>query len=361
MIYDTKNIRNIALIGHGSSGKTTLNEAILFTGHNIPTMGRVDNGKSVSDYNDQEITKKISIHSSISYIEWNEILINIIDTPGAPDFVGEVIAAIRAADCAVFVINAGTGVEIETIKSWRKCDLPKLVFINKMHKDNADFKKCMTSLKENFKDKTFVPLTIPIGTGTNFKGIVDLIDREARYFEDEGKKIRREKAPDDIAGLDDYFTQMLETAVETDEELMNKYFDGKEISHDEIIKGLKDAIISGTIVPVICGDSLSNSGTSVLLDSIVNYMPSPVDIGSIPIKDKSDKEIMLEPDSNKPIALFIFKTSIDQFAGKISYFRIRRGQIKNDIELYNSNKNQKQKCGKLFKIIGKNLKDVDSL
>ena len=361
MTYNTKDIRNIVLIGHGYSGKTSLNEAILFTGHSTPVLGKVDSGKSVSDYTEQEIAKKMSIKLSLSYTEWNNTLINIIDTPGAADFVGEVVAANRASDCAVFVLNGEAGVEIETIKNWRRCDLPKLVFINKMNKENSDYEKCLASLKENFKDKNFVPLTIPIGSGKDFKGIVDLIDKEARYFEDEGKKIRKEKAPDNITGLDQHFTEMLETAVESDEELMNKYFDGQKISHDEIIKGLKLSILSGTIVPVICGDSMSNSGTAILLDSIVNYMPSPSDVGPIKAQDNSGKDIEIQPDSSKPASIFIFKTTIDQFAGKISYFRVRSGQIKNDIELFNTKKNQKQKCGKLYKVFGKNLKDVNSL
>ncbi len=361
MTYNTKDIRNVVLIGHGYSGKTSLTEAILFTGQSIPVLGKVENGKTVSDYNEQEISRKISIKLSLSYTQWNNTLINIIDTPGSGDFVGEVIAATKASDCALFVLNGEAGVEIETIKNWRKCELPKIVFINKMNKENANFEKCLTSLKENFKDKTFIPLTIPIGSGKNFKGVVYLIDKEARYFEEEGKKIRKEKAPADITGLDEYFTKMLETAVETDENLMNKYFEGKEISHDEIVVGLKKAILNGSIVPVLCGDALSNSGTASLLDCIVDYMPSPLDKGAIKAFDRSNKELMVEPQIDKPAVVFIFKTSIDQFAGKISYIRILRGQLKNDIELLNIKKDQKQKCGKLFKVFGKNLNDATLL
>ena len=310
MAFETKNIRNITLIGHGSSGKTSLNEAILFTGHTIPNMGNVQSGNTVSDFSEMEIAKKISLRASISYTEWNNTLINIVDTPGSPDFVGEVIIALKAADCSVFVLNGEAGVEIETIKNWRKCDLPKLVFINKMHKDNADFDKCLASLQENFKEKTFVPLSIPIGKGKEFIGIVDLIDNEAKYFEENGKKTRIEKAPDSIKGLKEYHTKMVETAVETDEALMNKYFDGKEITHDEIIKGLKNAIINGTIVPVICGDALSNAGTIPLLDCIVNYMPSPADVLPVEAFDKNGNIILIEPNKEKPVALFIFKTTI---------------------------------------------------
>lgn len=361
MTYNTKDIRNVALIGHGYSGKTSLTEAILFTGQSIPVMGRVEQGKTVSDYHEQEISRKISIKLSISYTQWNNTLINIIDAPGSGDFVGEVIAATKASDCALFVLNGEAGVEIETIKNWRKCELPKMVFINKMNKENANFEKCLSSLKENFKDKTFIPLTIPIGSGKDFKGVVYLIDKEARYFEEEGKKIRKEKAPAGITGLDEYFTKMLETAVETDETLMNKYFEGKEINHNEIVVGLKKSILNGSIVPVLCGDALSNSGTASLLDCIVDYMPTPLDTGAIKAFDRSNKEVMVEPQSDKPAVVFIFKTSIDQFAGKISYFRILRGQLKNDMELLNIKKDHKQKCGKLFKVFGKNLNDFPLL
>lgn len=361
MGYNSNNIRNIALIGHTSCGKTTLNEAILFTSNVIPAMGKVDEGKTVSDYLDQEIDKKMSIQSALSYVEWKDSLINIIDTPGAADFVGEVVAANGAVDSAVFVINGEGGVEIETLKNWRKCNLPKLVFINKMHKDNADYEKCLAGLKENFKDKTFVPLTIPIGKGKEFSGIVDLIDKEARYFEDNGKKIRKEKAPDGIEGLDEHYQEMIETAVETDEELMNKYFDGQEISHEETVKGLKDAILSGTIVPVLCGDALENSGISLLLDAIVDYMPSPDAGGAAKATDDGGNEVEVPVDSSKDLAAFVFKTKIDQFAGKISFFKICSGTVKNDVEFVNATTGKKQKGGKLYRVIGKDLKDVSEL
>lgn len=361
MAFDTKNIRNIALFGHGYSGKTTLNEAALYTAGMIADMGRVDEGKSVSDWTEQEIAKKISIHSSISHLEWNKTLINIIDNPGSPDFAGDVSASMRATDSAVFVINAEAGVEIETLKIWRKCELPKLVFINKMDKENADYEKCLANLKENFKDVTFVPLSIPIGSGKEFKGIVDLIDKEARYSENNGKSIRKEKAPDSIVGLEAHFKEMVEVAVETDDKLMNKYFEGAELTHEEIITGLKKAIVTGKIVPVLAGDSIINSGTMALLDCIVNYMPSPEDVDSlVGINDKSE-EVVVEHKSEQPVALFVFKTTIDQFSGKISYFRVRRGKVTHDIELFNPNHNTKEKCGKLYKVVGKTLKDVEFL
>ncbi len=361
MNYDTKNIRNVAIVGHGYSGKTTLNEAMLFTAHVIPEMGRVDKGKSVSDYTDQEIEKKFSIHSSISHLEWNNTMINIIDTPGSPDFTGKVIAALNACDSAIFVLNAEAGVEIETVKIWRKCNLPRLVFINKMDKENADYERCLANLKENFKNVTFVPLSIPIGKGKEFKGIVDLIDREARYAENNGRTIRKERAPANITGLEEHFKEMVEVAVETEEELMNKYFEGVELTHEEIVRGLKKAIVTGKIVPVLAGDSIINSGTIALLDCIVNYMPSPADVDVLVGKDQNGNEVIVEHDSNQPLALFVFKTTIDQFSGKISYFRVRRGIVSHDTDLFNPSRNTKEKCGKLYKVIGKNLKEVNTL
>jgi len=361
MAFDTKNIRNIALFGHGNSGKTTLNEAALYTANMITDMGRVDDGKTVSDWTEQEIAKKISINSSISYLEWNKTLINIIDNPGSPDFVGEVSASMRITDSAIFVVNAEAGVEIETLKIWRKCDLPKLVFINKMDKENADYEKCLANLKENFKDVTFVPLSIPIGRGKDFKGIVDLVEKEARYPENNGKTVRKEKVPDSVVGLEDYFKEMVEVAVETDDALMHKYFEGEELTNEEIITGLKKAIVTGKIVPVLVGNSIINSGTVALLDCVVNYMPSPEDSDSLVGINDKDEEVVVENKSDQPIALFVFKTTIDQFSGKISYFRVKRGKVTRDIELLNSNYNIKEKCGKLYKVVGKALKEVEFL
>ncbi len=360
MKYDTKNIRNVALYGHSNSGKTTLNEAMLFTAGSIPEKGKIETGNTVSDYMDLEISKKISIHSSISFLEWNNSLVNIIDTPGSADFVGDVVASMAPANSGLFVVNAESGVEIETIKIWRKCNLPKLVFINKMDKDNANFEKCLTHLKESFKGVTFVPLNIPIGEGKDFKGVVDLIDREARYFEENGKKIRKEKAPDNITGLDVHYKEMLETAVESDENLMNKYFNDEALTHDEVVMGLKKSIITGTIVPVMCGNASNNSGIIALLDAITNYMPSPADRNPSLPEGEQDPNSIIEDASNAP-AVFIFKTTIDQFAGKISYFVVKRGHVTSDMELLNVDKNIKEKCGKLFKPFGKNLKDVDNL
>lgn len=364
MKYETNKIRNVVIIGHGNSGKTTLTEAMLFTGGSIPVMGKVDNGKTVSDYLDMEIAKKISIRASLSYTNWRDCLINIIDTPGVSDFVGEVVAGMTVSDSAIFVINGENGVEIETIKNWRKCNLPKIVFINKMKKENADFYKCLSSLEENFKDKNFVPVTIPIGKGKDFKGVINLIDKEEIYFEGDGKTIKKEKVKENkenIENFEKYWTKMVEISVETDDELMQKYFDGKELTHDELIKGFKKAIAQGNIIPILCGDAESNFGINCLLDSIVDYMPSPLEAPSVMGVKSDGKEEIIEPDSNKPAVLYVFKTTIDQFTGKISYFRVRRGMIKNDVELFNMRTQSKEKCGKLFKVLGKNLIDVDCL
>jgi elongation factor G len=361
MGFDSKDIRNIALFGHGYSGKTTVNEAMLFDAKMIPEMGRIQDGKTVSDYAEQEIARKMSIHSSVSHLEWNKTLVNIIDCPGSSDFIGEVVSAMNAANSGVFIINAENGLEIETVKIWRKCRLPRMVFINKMDKEKADYERCLGNLKENFKDITFVPLTIPIGNGKDFKGIVDLVDREARYFEDGGRKIRTEKVPDHYTGFDEHEKEMIETAVESDEELMAKYFDGKELTHEEILFGLKKSIVNGTIVPVLCGEAFTNSGTAELLDCIVNYMPSPVDVMPRIAQDEDMNEVVVEKDITKPAILFVFKTAIDQFSGKLSYFKVLRGQAKSDTEYILSNRNLKERCGKVFKIIGKTLKDVDFL
>lgn len=361
MSYRTKNIRNISLVGHGQTGKTTLMDAMLFTSHIIPEMGSIEKGTTVGDYREQEIEKKISIHSSVSHLIWEDHEFNIIDTPGISDFSGDVFAALRASDSAVFLVSADAGVEIETIKIWRKCELPRMVFINKMDKENADYEKTLQDLKDTFKDTTFVPLSIPVGHGSDFTGIVDLIDGEARYFEEKGKKIRKEKAPEHMEGLDVHLKEMLEVAVETDETLMEKYFNGEELTHDEKVHGLKKAIVQGKIVPVICGDALINAGTLILLNGIMDYMPSPADVDPIIGKDNQDEDVIVEPNADQDLAFFVFKTSVDQFSGKISYFRVRRGTVVHDAELYNPRSDGKVKCTKLYKILGKKLIETDDL
>ncbi len=354
-------IRNVGLFGHQSVGKTSLNEAMLFSAGAIPLMGKVDEGKSVSDFSEIEITKKISIHNSLSYIEWNDHTINIIDTPGSAEFTGEVASALKAVDSAIFVVDAEYGVQIETIKIWHKTEIPKMVFINKMDRDNADYERCLSNLRQNFPEITFVPISIPIGKGKNFKGIVDLIDREARYFEEGGKKTRREKAPDSIEGLDEHFKEMIETAVESDEKLMDKYFNGAALTHEEIVEGFKNSIISGTIIPVFCGEALMNSGIIDLLDSIVSYMPPPTSVEPVVGKDKNNKELKIECDPTGNTTIFVFKTIMDQYVGKISYFRVRRGSVKADQELMDSTEGIKEKTGKIYKVIGKNVKEVPEL
>ncbi len=361
MTEDSSKIRNVGLFGHQSVGKTSLNEAMLFMGKAINEMGKVDDGKTISDFSDIEISRKMSIHNSLSYLEWNDHLINIVDSPGSGDFIGEVVSAFKAVDSAIFVVDAEYGVQIETIKLWRKCEIPKMVFINKMDKENADYENCLANLRQNFKDITFVPISIPIGKGKTFKGIVDLIDREARYFEDGGKKIRREKAPDNIEGLDEHFQEMIETAVESDEKLMENFFAGTKLSHEEIVSGFKKSIVSGTIIPVFCGEALMNSGVIDLLDSIVNYMPSPVSADPVIGKDKNSKEVQIKCEPEGSTTIFVFKTIMDQYSGKISYFRVRRGSVKADQELMDSTEGIKEKTGKIYKVLGKNLKETGKL
>jgi elongation factor G len=361
MPFETEKIRNIALVGHGHSGKTSLNEAILFTSGRIKEMGKVDDGKSVSDYTELEIARKVSVKTSFASLEWQGNLINVLDTPGSPDFVGEVMSALSAAEITVFVINGEAGVEIETIKKWRRCKTQKMVYITKMAKDSASFSNSLDSLKENFKDSTFVPLTIPGGSGGSMTGVVDLVTKNILISEDNGKKVKKEAADDSVEGLEDFRTQLIEAAVETDEALMNKYFEGEALSDEEISKGVKAVLLDKSFVPVLCGDSHTNVGTVALLDAINRFGMSPAESGPCSAKDSNGGEIKLEKDSSKPVAGFIFKSQIDQFAGKISFIKVISGTLTNDMELYNPGTGQKERCGKLHKMFGKNLTDVTEL
>jgi elongation factor G len=361
MSVTTENIRNIALCGHGSTGKTTLTETILFNGGAIPKPESVETGKTVSDTSEEEISRKISIHSSLSYIMWNGYKINILDTPGVSDFVGEVVSALRAAELAVILVGADVGVQIETVKLWRrlnKTSFPRVVFINKMGKEHADFKKALDDLKAKFT-ASFVPLTIPIGKGNAFQGVINLIEMKA-YLKSEGKKPAPSDIPEELkAEAEKYHEAMVETAAEGDDKLIEKFFEQGSLSEEEIQKGLAKGIKNGKIVPVLCGSALDNKGVFSLLDVIVHVGPSPE--GETTAADAKGNEITRAVKSSEPFSAFVFKTSIDQFSGKLSYIKVLSGSLKPDSEVINSRDEHKEKNSKIYTCIGKKLVETQEL
>jgi elongation factor G len=357
----TESIRNIVLAGHGSTGKTTLVEKMLYTGGIISEAETVESGKTTSDFVEEEISRKISIHTSLTHINWKDVKINILDTPGSSDFVGEIIAAQYAAESALVIVGADTGVQIETIKIWRRLDdlnYPRCVFINKMDKEHADFTKSLDDLKDKFKAQ-FFPVFLPIGKESGFEGIVNLLDQKA-YMHSNGEKPTETTIPDDMkAAVEEQRVLLMEAAAEGDDTLMEKYLEEETLTDDEIIEGIRKALADNKCVPVMCGAALLNSGVQPLLDFIQAAAPYPSKEVEVRVKDEEGKTQRI--DAAAPASCFVFKTSLDQFSGKLSYIKVITGKITPESELINSRNSEKERITKLYMCQGKNLEDVKEL
>ncbi|MBI5376868.1 MAG: elongation factor G [Candidatus Schekmanbacteria bacterium] len=355
--YSLSNLRNICVIGHGGDGKTTLSDAMLFCAGASDRLGKIINGTSKFDYDPDEIKKKGSISATLGFCEWKKNKVNIIDTPGDANFIGDIKSSLRVADGAVLLVDAHSGVKVQTERTWNFCDeleLPRIVFVNMMDKERANYEKTVEALKEVFK-VSFVPLQYPIGSEQNFKGVVDLLDNKAHiYKNDESGKYDVVDVPQDIAAdtasLKD---RMVESLVEIDEATMEKYLEGTEISTDELRDLLKRGVTEGKVVPILCGSAEKNIGVHDLLDAVVNYTPSPDSKTTVKgkTKDGTEKEIKIGDDS--PFNALVFKTIADPFAGKLSCFRVYSGKLESDSQFYNASKKIIEKVGQIFFLHGK--------
>ncbi len=363
MSFTTADIKNVAIIGHSGTGKTTLLEQMLFNGGVIPRAEQTSSGKTVSDYSEEEIEKQISIHTAAAHLEWNGHEINVLDTPGIADFVGEVVAALRAAETALMVVGARSGVQIETIKLWRRLDnrkMPRVVFINKLDIERADFNATFNDLNEKF-DKTFVPVTIPIGTGADFKGIINLIENKAYIVHDKHAKDEPGEIPADMAEqVEEYRLTMIESAAEGDDELMEKYFEEGTLTEDEIRRGLLEGLRDNKIVPVLCGSCELNNGITSLVNFISNNAPSPSTYKEIGF-DEGENEVEIDFNPEDPCCAIVFKTSIDQFSGKLSFIKVIAGTLSGDTEVMNLREGKKEKISKVFKVNGRKLDEAKEL
>jgi len=363
--YKYDNVRNIALLGHGNSGKTTLTEAILHQLKLTKRMGKVEEGTTVSDYDKAEINRGFSIGTSIIPVEWNKSKYNIIDTPGYFDFVGETFSSLRVAGSAVVVVDASSGIEVGTEKAWRYCEdrkMPRLIFINKMDKENIDYVKVIRELKDNFGKKV-APFAVPWGIGPDFKGFVNVVDLVAKEFK--GDDCVETPVPEELmARVNPIRDMLIEAVAESDEELMEKYFEGEEFTTEEIHDGLRKGVISNEIVPVIVGSATEGVGLHTLLDMVFDYMPTPHDMHDgiyEGMEPDSEEEITREVDENSPLSALVFKTVVDPFVGKISLFKVYSGQIKKDMEVLNSTRDEVEKVGQVFLLRGKEQLEVDSV
>ena len=360
--YSTNDIRNIALIGHTGTGKTTLLENALYQAGAISELGSIEQGNTVSDFDEEEISRKVSVQTTLAYCEFEGKKINFIDTPGAADFVGDVRAALRVADGTVVLLDAAAGIEIGTEALWRYADeyhVPRLVYVNKMDREYADFYKVLESIKEKFH-KPCVAIQIPIGQAGDFKGVIDLINMKAVYPDGSGKNVRIEEIPEDMQDIaNEYREKLRDAAAETDDELIEKVLEGQTLNHDEIVKGVSRGILDYKIIPVACGSLTEHVGIQLLMRLIEESLPSPLYRGEYTgLKPGTEEELVRHPDPKEPFAAFVFKTYTDQYAGRIALLRIRSGELVKDQEVINSKNGNKAKISHIYAVDGKKQSEI---
>ena len=356
--YNYKNLRNVGLIGHGATGKTSLAEALLFYTNNTDRLGKVEDGTTVMDYEQEEKKRGISLSTSIASFEENNTKINIVDMPGYFDFQGEMVQGMRAVDIATIVVCAVSGVQVGTEKAWDYCEkikLPRAFFINKMDRENASFDKTLEQMKERF-GMSIVPIQYPIGKESDFNGIVNVISKTALQYNPKTSKMEPIDIPEELKDKIDECKQMIMEAVaETDEELLDKYLNDGELCDDDIYAGLIKGCSQGEIAPVLCGSATKVIGIKSMINSIVQCFPSPEH--SLPQKAMNlaiNEEVFIKINEDKPFSALVFKTIADPFVGKISLFRVMTGKIKGELTVLNSNKEKSEKLNHLFFMRGKN-------
>ncbi len=363
-LYNTAQLRNVGLFSHGGSGKTSLLEALLFASKATTRLGRVDEGNTVSDFDPDEIKRHISVQLSVAPVEWRDTKINVIDTPGYAEFVGDVKAGIRVVDTVLLLVDASAGVEVGTEQAWRYAEergCSRLIVINKMDRENADFKMAFHSA-QTVLGKKCAPLHLPMGSQQSFKGMIDLLHQKA-YLYDAGTAGKFSEAPipaeyeeDARQGRD----WLIEKIAETDDDLTMKYLEGEELTLAELDAALKKGVITGDVVPVLCSSGLLNIGMWQLLDMIVDYAPSPLDAGATTATDPSGNEVSLQPNEASPLTALVFKTIRDQF-GKQSYLRVFSGGLKSDSHVLNATRNIEERIGQLYAMRGKEQIAVQQL
>jgi elongation factor G len=356
--FDSSHIHNVAVLSHSGAGKTSLVEAMLFNTGAITRLGKVTEGTTSSDYDPEEVKRKISINLSLLPFEWKNSKVNIIDIPGYPDFISEVKAGLRISEGAVVVVCAASGVEVGTEQVWNHIDkakLPSLVFINKMDRENASFYDTLKTIQEKLNTKC-LPIQLPIGSQKDFQGFVDLLTKKA-YI---GNALKETDIPPNLSGeVDSLREKLVEAVVEVDDNLLTKYLDGQEITLDEVSRCIKQATILGKVVPVLVGSALNNIGINPLIDAISGYLPSPKEKGAIKVNNGStNAEEIVEPIPECPLAALVFKTTTDPHVGKISYFRVYSGTITSSSQAWNVNRNANERIGQLFMLRGKNQEAV---
>lgn len=357
--YPTENIRNIVLVGHGGSGKTSLAEAMLYRSGATTRVGKISEGNTVTDFDDEAIRRQISVATSLAPIEWDGHKINILDAPGYADFINETRSAMRVADLAVFVVSAVDGVEVQTQVAWNyavELGLPRMIFVNKVDRENSSFRRTLDQMRDAWS-KGCAPLSLPLGREHDFKGIISVVDAEAFAYDEAGRAKPEDVPEDRKERLEEVRTDLLDSVAETSDELLERYLEGGEITRDEIVRSLHEGIDDATIFPVHVGSATKLIGVDRLCDIIVSAGPSPLDRPPIESPDGDIRES--KPDS--PMSALIFKTLSDPYVGKVSFFRVYSGVLKGDTSLHNSTRNSDERAGHAFTMRGKNQEQLNEI
>ncbi len=363
--YPLERTRNIGIMAHIDAGKTTTTERILFYTGKVHKIGETHEGAATMDWMAQEQERGITITSACTTCFWDNNRINIIDTPGHVDFTVEVQRSLKVLDGAVTVLAAKGGVQPQTETVWRQADkysVPRMVYVNKMDITGANYMLCVEQLKNRLKANA-VPIQLPIGAEDQFKGIVDLIKMKAFIHKDDlGQEIEETDIPEDMkAQAEEFRAAMIEAVADQDEELMMKYLDGEELTTEEIKKGLRTGTIANKIVPVVCGSSYKNKGVQELLDAIVDYMPSPVDIAHIKGETPDGEETEAETSDTEPFAALAFKIATDPFVGKLCFFRVYSGTLESGSTVLNSSKDKKERVGRILQMHSNHREDIEKV
>lgn len=357
------NIRNLAIVGHSGEGKTTLTEAILFNGGTIERMGKTDNGTTVSDFDEQEIARKISISLSLSHTKWQDVKLNLLDVPGFYDFEGEFNEAIRACGAAIVVTGANGAVTVgaeKAISVCQKAQMPLILFINGMDKENADYPGTVNAFREKYHGK-IAPIQIPMIQGGKMAGVINALTEKAFEFSTSGPK--EIPVPEEYRrDLEAMRLSLMETAAENDEVLLDKYFEDGFLSREDTIHGIRKGIFNMSVFPVMAGSALQNRGVINLMNEIVKYMPEAAERRELPADDlKADAVIGIKCDEDGPLAAQVFKTAVDPFVGRLSYLRVCRGVLKSGATVYNPNTDTQERIGSLYALVGKKQIAVNEL
>ncbi len=362
--YDTGSIRNVAVVGHSGAGKTQLIAALLFAAGATPRLGRVDDGTTVTDHDEEAIARKHTLSASLAWLEWNRVKVNVIDTPGMGNFLADARAGLRVADAALVVVEATSGVEVQTEKTWAEAEslrLPRLVVLNRLDRERASFDRALASVRDGLS-RTVIPIQLPIGEERDFSGVVDLVSMKAWMAPaDDSGRMTEADVPAELAdAAQTAREQLIEMVAEADDALMERFFEAGTLTQDELVAGLSAAVRSGRVAPLLCAAALPNVGATPLLDALVTYVPPP-DARPFTAIDAGDNEVTQTPNPAAPYAAFVWKTMADPFAGRISLLRVMTGTLRSDATVHNLTRGSSERLGHLTVLQGKATTNVPEL